>query len=176
MSNERPGGARRVKAVESGAGHSGLLLPGVDVTFKLDGDDTNGAIAMVEHRFDVGSLVPPHMHTREDEYSVVLEGSMGFRSGDDEVVLGPGGYVTKPRGEIHAMWNAGSTRARMLEVISPAGFEQFFRELVKKNASGPVGPRELAELAERYGLPDVADPDWIGDVIARYELTPPLGP
>ena len=53
---------------------------------------------------------PPHLHTREDEYSIVTEGEIGFRSGDREVVLGAGGYITKPRGELHAMWNAGRSR------------------------------------------------------------------
>jgi mannose-6-phosphate isomerase-like protein (cupin superfamily) len=53
----------------------------------------------------VVGVVPPHVHTREDEYSIVTEGEIGFRSGDREVVLGAGGYITKPRGELHAMWN-----------------------------------------------------------------------
>jgi len=48
-------------------------------------------------------LVPPHVHTREDEYSIVLDGEIGFRSNDREVVLGAGGYIIKPRGEVHAM-------------------------------------------------------------------------
>ena len=37
----------------------------------------------------------------------------------------PGGYITKPRGELHAMWNAGRAPARRIEIISPAGFERF---------------------------------------------------
>jgi uncharacterized cupin superfamily protein len=53
--------------------------------------------------------VAPHIHTKEDEYSIVVEGEIGFRSGRREAVLGPGGYITKPRGELHAMWNAGRT-------------------------------------------------------------------
>jgi uncharacterized cupin superfamily protein len=40
--------------------------------------------------------VLPHLHTREDEYSTVVEGQVEFRSGDREVVLGAGGYITKP--------------------------------------------------------------------------------
>jgi quercetin dioxygenase-like cupin family protein len=63
--------------------------------------------------FPVGALVPPHTHAREDEYSIVIEGEIGFRSGDREVVLGPGGYITKPCGELHTMWNAGAAPARM---------------------------------------------------------------
>ncbi len=75
--------------------------------------------SIVEHPFPVGALVPPQIHTREDEYSIVTEGEIGFRSGDREVVLGPGGYITKPRNELHTMWNAGKVPARMIEVISP---------------------------------------------------------
>ena len=121
------------------------------VVFKIDGEDTGGALSIVEHPFAVGALVPPHVHTLEDEYSIVLEGEIGFRSNDQEVVLGAGGYIIKPRGEVHAMWNAGSTPARMIEVISPAGFEGFFRELTDMTA---VGPRTATSRdSARYGLP-----------------------
>ena len=84
------------------------------------------------------------MHTREDEYSIVTEGEIGFRSGDREVVLGAGGYITKPRGETHTMWNAGPTPARMIEIISPAGFEGFFRELSDLAAAGPPSTARTA--------------------------------
>jgi mannose-6-phosphate isomerase-like protein (cupin superfamily) len=115
------------------------------------------------------------VHTLEDEFSIVLEGEIGFRSEDQEVVLGPGGYIVKPRNEVHAMWNAGSVPARMIEVISPAGFEKFFRELTDITATGPPKPEDMGVLAERYQLP-FAEPDWLPDVIARYNLTPPPGP
>src|SRR5665647_3048732 len=93
--------------VQPGEGATGGL-GSIGVDFKLWGRDTGGDVSVVEHPFPVGALVPPHMHTREDEYSIVTEGEIGFRSGDREVVLGPGGYITKPRGEMHTMWNAVS--------------------------------------------------------------------
>ena len=114
----------------------------------------------------------PHVHTREDEISIVLEGEIGFRSEDQEVVLGAGGYIIKPRNQVHAMWNAGSTPARMIEIISPAGFEGFFRGFADLNDAGPIDPAAIAGLAEQYGLP-YADPEWLPDIIARYGLTPP---
>jgi quercetin dioxygenase-like cupin family protein len=166
-----PDGALQVKVVPPGDGHAGRLAPGIGVVFKIDGADAGGALSIVEHPFEVGALVPPHVHTLEDEFSIVLEGEIGFRSGDQEVVLGPGGYIVKPRGEVHAMWNAGSTPARMVEVISPAGFEGFFRELADMNAAGPADFPMIAQLAERYQLP-FAEPDWLPDVIARYNLKP----
>ena len=60
----------------------------IGVVFKLFGEQTNGLVSIVEHPFPVGACVPPHLHTREDEYSIVTEGEIGFRSGDREVVLG----------------------------------------------------------------------------------------
>jgi quercetin dioxygenase-like cupin family protein len=164
----------RLKVVRPGDGRAGGLAPGVGVVFKIDGADTDGALSIVEHPFDVGALVPPHVHTREDEISIVLEGEIGFRSEDREVVLGAGGYIIKPRNEVHAMWNAGSTPARMIEVITPAGFEGFFREFVEMTARGRPAPEDVARLGERFGLP-FAQPEWLPDVIARYGLTPPPG-
>src|SRR3954471_13497500 len=81
--------------VRPGEGHAGAL-GAITVEFKLMGADTGGALAIVEHGFPPGSLVPPHVHTLEDEYSIVTAGEIGFRSGDREVVLGPRGYITKP--------------------------------------------------------------------------------
>jgi quercetin dioxygenase-like cupin family protein len=164
----------RLKVVQPGEGRTGGLVPGVGVVFKIDGADTGGVLSIVEHPFAVGALVPPHVHTREDEYSIVLEGEIGFRSEDREVVLGAGGYIIKPRGEVHAMWNAGAVPARMIEVISPAGFEGFFRELTDMTAVGAPDPADVAALGDRYGLP-FAQPAWLPDVIARYGLTPPPG-
>lgn len=161
----------QLKVVQPGEGRAGGLAPGVGVVFKIDGEDTGGALSIVEHPFAVGALVPPHIHALEDEYSIVLEGEIGFRSEDHEVVLGAGGYIIKPRGEVHAMWNAGSTPARMIEVISPAGFERFFREFVEMSAAGRPSREEIRRLGERYELP-FAQPDWLPDVIARYDLTP----
>jgi quercetin dioxygenase-like cupin family protein len=164
----------RLKVVKPGEGRAGALAPGIGVVFKIDGEDSGGALSIVEHPFAVGALVPPHIHTFEDEYSIVLEGEIGFRSEDKEVVLGAGGYIIKPRGEVHAMWNAGSVPARMIEVISPAGFERFFRDFVEITDVRAPSREEVGQIGARYGLP-FAQPEWLPDVIARYDLTPPPG-
>ena len=91
--------------------------------FKFTSQTTGGLVAIVEHPFAVGLITAAHRHTHEDEHSLVIAGEIGFRSDDNVVVLGPGGYVTKPRGQMHAMWNAGSEPGRIVEVITPGGFE-----------------------------------------------------
>ncbi|HUL27244.1 MAG TPA: hypothetical protein VLW44_15925 [Streptosporangiaceae bacterium] len=104
----------------------------------------------------------------------MTQGQIGFRSGQREAVLGAGGYITKPRGELHTMWNAGTSPARMIEVISPAGFEHFFRELADQISAGPPQPPDVMALAGRYGL-EFGQPDWLPELISRYHLTLPPG-
>ena len=159
--------------IQPGEGRSGAL-GSIGVDFKFWGADTGGTLSVVEHPFPVGALVPAHLHTREDEYSIVTEGEIGFRSGDREVVLGAGGYITKPRGEMHTMWNARKVPARMIEIIRPAGFEDFFAAVSDMLTSGPPEPEKLLALGEHYGL-EFGEPPWLADVIRRYDLTPPPG-
>src|SRR5262249_29803574 len=149
-------------AVEAGDGRS-VSLGGMGVVYKVSGADTGGAFAIVEHPIDPGRLVYPHVHLHEDEYSYVLEGTIGARVGDQEIVAGPGSYVIKPRGLMHTFWNAGPGPARLLEVIAPAGFEAYFAEIAE--AGDPDRRQELAtedgviyssgrgaELNSRYNL------------------------
>lgn len=162
---------RPVTVVEPGQGRAAEPYGGLGVVFKLWGEDTNGYVSVVEHPFEVGALVEPHLHTREDEYSIVTEGAIGFRSGDREVVLEAGGYITKPRGEVHAMWNAGSTPARMIEIISPAGLEKFFRDIADLFEAGrPPTMQDMAVLAGNYGV-RFEEPPWLPDLINRYNLS-----
>ena len=155
--------------VPPGHGRVADLGDGLGVAFKLWGEDTGGSFAVVEHPFAVGTYVSAHLHTREDEYSIVTQGTIGFRSGDREVVLEAGGYIAKPRGELHAMWNAGATPARMIEIISPAGFEGFFRDVADLAATGETDVAPFLALADAYGL-QFGEPDWQADVIRRYGL------
>lgn len=165
-----------VTVVQPGGGDS-VPIPGYGAVFKLTSQTTGGHVAIVEHPFEVGLITAAHRHTNEDEHSLVLEGEIGFRSDDDEVVLGPGGYITKPRGQMHAMWNAGSAPGRIVEVITPGGgFENYFRELSELLMAGTGSSLhetpEFTELADKYGL-TYGTPDWLDDIVKRYGLTPP---
>jgi quercetin dioxygenase-like cupin family protein len=150
------------------------LTPGFTASTRLTAHET-GSISIVEHTFAPGTLVPPHRHTQEDEISYVVEGEIGFRSDDREVSLRAGGYIVKPRGEMHAMWNASPAQARMIEIISPAGFEQYFVDMAEAIAAadGRRDPAMLAALRERYGLS--FDFDGVPDLVARHGLRSPLG-
>ena len=131
QTNEVKGNSPPLTIVQPGEREVTGDLGGIGVAFKLWGRDTNGMVSVLEHPIAVGAFVEPHLHTREDEYSIVTDGEIGFRSGSREVVLGPGGYITKPRGEMHAVWNAGSVPARMIEIISPAGTRKLLLGIVR---------------------------------------------
>ena len=83
--------------------------------------------------------------------SYVLEGRLGALLGDEVVYADPGEFVFKPRKQWHTFWNAGDTECRILEIISPSGFEHFFDELAELVAQGG-SPDQIVELAARFDL------------------------
>jgi len=117
----------------------------------IAGKDSGEHVSLVEHPMPARALAAPmHRHSREDEYSFVLEGRVGAQLGDEVVFAGQGDLVFKPRDQWHTFWNAGDDPARILEVISPAGFERFFKEIV--HLPPTAGPDESAAIGARYGL------------------------
>ena len=131
------------------------FLASIGVRFMIDGDRSGGGFSLVEHPMPPRALAAPlHRHSREDEYSVVLEGRVGALLGEDVVYGEPGDVIFKPRGEWHTFWNAGEEPARLLEIISPAGFERYFEELTELPPDLDRDERvnRIAAIAERYAL------------------------
>ena len=93
---------------------------------------------------------------------------MGALLGDDVVEAGPGDLVFKPRNQWHTFWNAGDEPCRILEIISPAGFERFFQELVDMGGITQVSPEGFGELTQRYGLQ--VQPDTVPELLERFGL------
>jgi quercetin dioxygenase-like cupin family protein len=151
------------------------FLGSIGVRFMIDGIESGGGFSLVEHPMSARALAAPlHRHAREDEYSYVLEGRVGALLGNDVVAGSPGDLIFKPRGQWHTFWNAGDEPARLLEIISPAGFEQFFAELVGLGGVAGTTPQALAELSDRYGLE--MNPDTIPDLLQRFDLVFPGEP
>jgi mannose-6-phosphate isomerase-like protein (cupin superfamily) len=145
------------------------FLGSIGVRFMIDGSEAAERFSLVEHPMSPRALAAPlHLHTREDEYSYVLEGRMGALLGDDVVEAGPGDLVFKPRNQWHTFWNAGDEPCRILEIISPAGFERFFAELVEMGGVLEAGEETLAQLNERYGLQ--MQPETVPELLERFGL------
>src|SRR5436309_14989426 len=146
------------------------FLGSIGVRFMIDGHDAAERFSLVEHPMSARALAAPlHRHTREDEYSYVLEGKVGALLGDQVVIGEPGDLIFKPRGQWHTFWNAGDEPARILEIISPAGFEGYFEKLVELFAAGsPPDPAALAAVAVEHGLE--VDLSSIPCLIEQYGL------
>ena len=146
--------ADMAKILGVGQGRLGFL-GGFGIRFMIDGSESGGSFALVEHPMNPRVLAAPlHRHSREDEYSYVLRGRVGAQLGDQVVYGKPGDLIHKPRGQWHTFWNAGDEDASLLEIISPAGFEKYFEELVELAAASGGRPQleKIAPLAARYGL------------------------
>jgi quercetin dioxygenase-like cupin family protein len=158
--------APAAKLVEPGQGKT-IMLFAVRVDYKVTSADSGGALAALEVTIPPRTLVKPHNHSREDEFTVVLAGTVGARVGDRVVEAGAGASMVKPRGTPHAMWNLGPEPARVLEVVSPGGLEDYFEELAPVlRAKAP--PSEYDALAERYGL--TIQNDWIEELERTYKV------
>lgn len=120
-------------------------LGGAGARFMVRGEESGGGFSLVEHPIPPRHLCAPlHHHSREDEYSYVLEGRLGAQLGEDVVYADVGDLVFKPRDQWHTFWNAGNAPCRILEIISPAGFEHFFDDVV-------TGVISADEQEARYG-------------------------
>lgn len=141
---------------------------GWGVDWKIEGADTGERFSIVHHPVAPRALVAPlHYHHNEDEYSFVIKGTLGALLGDEVVTAEPGTWVFKPRGQWHTFWNAGDTPCEIIEVISPAGFENFFREIAA--AWGDMA--RFAEITRKYSLD--MDLDSVPGLCERFGLTFP---
>jgi mannose-6-phosphate isomerase-like protein (cupin superfamily) len=145
-------------------------LGGCDARFLVWGEESGGGFSLVEHPVPPRSLCAPlHRHIGVDEYSFVLEGRMGALLGDDVVYAEAGELAFKPRDQWHTFWNAGEEPCRILEVISPGGFEHFFREFDESTKDGSFDPEALSE---RYGIE--FQMESVPALCERFDLTHPL--
>ena len=137
------------------SGGETVFLGGLGVRFMIDGETAGGGFSLVEHPIAPRTLAAPlHRHANEDEYSYVLEGRVGVQLGEDVLEAGPGELVFKPRNQWHAFWNPGDEPARLLEIISPAGFERYFAEIAPLLPPNREAPdfEALAAAQARHGL------------------------
>ena len=146
-----------------------VFLGSIGVRFLIGGAEAGERFAFLEHPMSPRALAAPlHRHSREDEYSFVLEGRMGALLGDEVVEAGRGELVFKPRNQWHTFWNAGDVPCRILEIISPAGFEGYFRELAALGGPLKASPDQFAELVRRYAFE--SRPETIPELLERFGL------
>lgn len=138
--------------------------------YGIGADETDGRISLLEVTIPPRTLIKPHVHTKEDEFSLVLAGPIGIRSGSETTEEVPAGsWLVKPRQIPHAMWNLGDEAARVLEVVMPGGLEHYFEEIEPiLREHGPEWTKRYSAAAEAYGL-EILD-DWSDELQAKYGI------
>jgi mannose-6-phosphate isomerase-like protein (cupin superfamily) len=141
---------------------------GLGVLWKVNAKDTGGHFSIVHHPIAPHALAAPlHYHHNEDELSFVLRGRLGALLGEDVVIANTGSWVFKPREQWHTFWNPDNEPCEIIEIISPAGFEAYFREVAA--SWGDVN--QFAEINRKYNLD--MDFDSVPDLCKRFDLTFP---
>src|ERR687896_2363231 len=152
-------------AVAAGEGER-IWIVGDTMTLKATAESTGGALVLLENLTAPGGGPPPHVHTREDEFFFVLDGTFEIRIGEDLLSLAAGGFAYVPRGTVHNFRNTAETPSRILVGFTPAGMEGFFRESGRPATDdGPAPPLDEDEIARtmdaapKYGVEAVAFDD-----------------
>jgi mannose-6-phosphate isomerase-like protein (cupin superfamily) len=135
---------------------------------------SGGAFNLLDQIVPAGLIVPPHVHEHEAQASFVVSGTLGFWIDGEELSVGTGGYVHRPAGKPHSLWNATAEDARMLEITTPAErFERYMRAMSELIDAGDADPDSVAALASRYGVRFVPEP--LADLCERHGVSPAGG-
>ena len=136
-----------------------VAVVGDEYRFLATGDDTDGKYATWEAVVPPGGGPPPHVHSREEESFLVLDGEITFTVNGERVVAAAGTFANMPVGVPHSFRNESDRPARMLITVAPAGLEKMFFEvgveLAAGESGGPPSPAEIERLlaaAPRYGV------------------------
>jgi quercetin dioxygenase-like cupin family protein len=128
-----------------------LRFGDVEIVLRVPSEATGGAFALLEEHAPADT--PLHVHSREDELFYGLEGEHVIQLGDEEHRLGPRDVVFAPRGVPHAQRRVVPRTGSLLIMVTPGGFDGFFRELA---AADPLDAAAYARISERYGI------TWLG--------------
>ena len=121
------------------------------VTIKATGEDTNDSFYLGETTIASGFPgPPPHVHDRLHDMFYVLEGTLTLLVGDRTIEAGSGSFACVPPGVVHTFRNDSDGSVRFLNFNTPAGWENYMRDLADAAQSAPLTPEVFARVASRY--------------------------
>jgi len=120
---------------------------------KVAAEATNGTLSVIETRHDPGEGANGHVHSRESETFLVLEGRVTFQVADARYEVESGGIVFGPPGVPHG-FEVGADGGRLLHLFAPSGMEGYFRDM---HAEEAAGGGDYVEIRQRYGV-ETTDP------------------
>lgn len=135
---------RRGEGERHGVGNSEVLI-------KASGENTGGSFFLSESTIEAGFPGPPlHRHERLHDMFYVLDGVLTMRLGDDTLQVEPGTFVCVPPGVEHTFSNPSDRPVRFLNFNTPAGWEDYMRDLAAAAESGPLTPEAIGRIASNH--------------------------
>lgn len=145
-----------VGVVGSGEGYKKYSASGSVMFFKALAEQNGGDFSLMERTLPPkGRRPPPHRHTNCSEAYFVLDGQVSVIVEDEELIVGPEGFVLIPRGTAHTFGNASEDDARLLVLHAPA-MDAYFAGLHELwNRDQPPSTDEERALMARFGMETV---------------------
>lgn len=126
----------------------------MEINYKVVGTDTNGRYSIMELTIPPGEGPPWHTHTKEDEGFYVISGTFRFWIGDKEPLdVVQDGHVFGPRDIAHRFQNIGNEAGKLRLIFTPAGCENYFKELdTVRQTGGPDLLKKEEAIDKKYGM------------------------
>jgi mannose-6-phosphate isomerase-like protein (cupin superfamily) len=142
-----------VRALGRGEGERRYSARGSVMFFKALAEQDGGDFSLMERTLPPGGQrPPPHRHTNCSEAYFVLDGLVSITVEDEDLTVGPEGFVLIPRGTAHTFGNAGEDPARLLVLHAPA-MDAYFADLhALWDRDQPPSPDEERALMSRFGM------------------------
>lgn len=143
-------------ATVSARGEGETYWTGFPNTIRLTGDDTDGALTVIELRVPPGFEGPPHIHHNDHQTDHILEGELVYTVGEDTMTVEEGSIIHCPKGVPPSFRNESDSEAVVLDWLHPAGHDEFMVRSTER-LEDPDDPPELdmervQELAPEYGM------------------------
>lgn len=138
-----------------------LSFMGVNIAYKVTSRETQGTLAVLEYHMPPNFAGPaPHWHKLTNEGFYVLEGRINFELDGQVFPAEPGAFVYVPTRTVHKFSNAQNSPARMLELINPGGFEDYFKELMAlAQTESEWPPKDMQKVLDLYKKYDTFMPE-----------------
>ena len=144
-----------------------VFVDALGIRYLLTAEETEGRVTVLEIPVPPKALVAPvHTHTLEDEYQMILEGTVGFELGGETIIAKAGDMITQPRGVPMGIWNASDEPGRLLVMFTPGGYDNYLKEVTPLVVAGDVP--SMIPIWQRYGLQ--TDPSSIPRLVAAHGL------
>ena len=131
-----------------GEGETVHLGTAASTSFKAEGPGTGSSLSITENVLAPDPVPHTHRHTFDIFY--VLEGTIAFQLGNASIEAPAGAFVLVPPGIVHAFRNSSGAAARFLNVQTPAGLEQYLKEVAAESHGGAPDASRMAAIASKY--------------------------